>query len=79
MKKMRVPVVKDSVINITTGGGGGWGNAYKREVESVLNDVVNGYISISSAKKDYGVIINPGSLKLNKTETQKLRNKKIIP
>ena len=77
MKKMRLPVSKDSVISITTGGGGGWGNSYKRDTESVKKDVVNGYISLQSAYKDYGVAISSKSFKINQVKTKKLRNKKI--
>ena len=77
MKKMRLPVNKDSVISITTGGGGGWGDSYKRDAESVKNDVVNGYVSLQSAYKDYGVAISSKSFKINQVKTKKLRNKKI--
>jgi N-methylhydantoinase B len=77
MKKMRLPIEKDSVISITTGGGGGWGNSFKRNIESVKHDVVNGYISLQSAYKDYGVAISSKSSEVNQVETKKIRNKKI--
>ena len=76
MKKMRLPVTKDSVISITTGGGGGWGNSYKRDVELVRKDVVNGYISLQSSLKDYGVAINHKSFEINQIKTKKIRKKK---
>ena len=77
MKKMRLPIEKGSVISITTGGGGGWGNSFKRNIESVKHDVVNGYISLQSAYKDYGVAISSKSSEVNQVETKKIRNKKI--
>lgn len=38
-------------------GGGGWGNPYAREIERIIDDIKNGYISIESAEKDYGLIV----------------------
>lgn len=37
---------------------GGWGHPYDREPESVLDDVVNGFVSRRSAKANYGVILD---------------------
>lgn len=38
-------------------GGGGHGDPLKREVELVLDDVIDGYVSLNRAAKDYGVVI----------------------
>jgi N-methylhydantoinase B len=38
-------------------GGGGLGDPLKRQPEAVLEDVIDDYVSIERAKKDYGVII----------------------
>ena len=38
-------------------GGGGWGNPYAREIERIIDDIKNGYISRESAEKDYGLIV----------------------
>lgn len=38
-------------------GGGGLGDPLERDVEAVLEDVIDGYVSIKRAKKDYGVIV----------------------
>ncbi|MEM7347288.1 MAG: hydantoinase B/oxoprolinase family protein, partial [Chloroflexota bacterium] len=38
-------------------GGGGYGDAWKRDPGHVLNDVILGYVSIEAAEKDYGVIV----------------------
>ena len=43
------------------GGGGGWGNALEREPEKVLDDVLDEYVSIEGARRDYGVVLT-GSL-----------------
>ena len=56
-----------------SGGGGGWGNPLNRDPEKVLYDVRNEYISLSSAERDYGVVIDPTTLTLNEVATVKLR------
>jgi N-methylhydantoinase B len=39
------------------GGGGGWGDPLERDVEAVLDDVWDEYVSVEGARRDYGVII----------------------
>jgi len=55
----------------TAGGGGGYGNALERDVEKVRRDVVNGYISVESAREDYGVVIDPETLEADGVATQR--------
>jgi N-methylhydantoinase B len=43
------------------GGGGGWGDPLERDPSAVLDDVWDEYVSIESAKADYGVVLT-GSL-----------------
>jgi N-methylhydantoinase B len=43
------------------GGGGGWGNPLERDPEKVLEDVLDEYVSIAGAQRDYGVVLD-GSL-----------------
>jgi N-methylhydantoinase B len=38
-------------------GGGGFGNPFERDPEMVLRDVIDGYVSIEAAARDYGVAI----------------------
>ncbi len=59
-----------------SGGGGGWGDPLKRDPEKVLNDVRNGYISPTSAARDYGVVIDPDTWTLEAAATEALRNEK---
>jgi N-methylhydantoinase B len=44
-------------VQLNLPGGGGYGNAFQRPVELVLNDVINGYVSLEAAEREYGVII----------------------
>jgi N-methylhydantoinase B len=39
------------------GGGGGWGDPLERAPEKVLDDVLDEYVSIEAACRDYGVVL----------------------
>jgi N-methylhydantoinase B len=54
-------------------GGGGCGNPLEREPEMVERDVIEGYVSLERAKEDYGVVIDPETLKVDLEATEKLR------
>ncbi len=43
------------------GGGGGWGSPYDRDPQAVLDDVLDEYVSVEGALRDYGVALT-GSL-----------------
>ena len=55
------------------GGGGGYGDPHRRPAAKVLEEVVNGYVSIEAARRDYGVAIDRDSLELDEKETARLR------
>jgi N-methylhydantoinase B len=43
------------------GGGGGWGDPLDRDPQAVLDDVLDEYVSVAGAERDYGVVLT-GSL-----------------
>jgi N-methylhydantoinase B len=43
------------------GGGAGWGDPLERDPKKVLDDVLDEYVSVHGAERDYGVILR-GSL-----------------
>ncbi|MEE2996163.1 MAG: hydantoinase B/oxoprolinase family protein [Pseudomonadota bacterium] len=58
---------------VRSGGGGGFGNPRKRPAETVADDVRQGYVSVQSARNDYGVVCDEfGSL--DAAATKKLRS-----
>jgi N-methylhydantoinase B len=61
------------VIQFLSAGGGGYGDAFERDPEAVRQDVGNGYVSIEKAREDYGVVVDPASLKVDLAETRKIR------
>ncbi|MCB8815099.1 hydantoinase B/oxoprolinase family protein [Desulfosporosinus shakirovi] len=48
---------KGTVLTVVSSGGGGWGDPWRRAPESVWQDFLNGVISASKAKQDYGVVL----------------------
>ena len=61
-------------VTIDAAGGGGYGSPLKREPELVERDVIEGYASLEKAREDYGVVINPQTLKIDEEATRKLRD-----
>ena len=47
--------------------GGGYGDPFERDPQSVLSDVLDGYISAAAAESDYGVLIADGAVDLEAT------------
>jgi N-methylhydantoinase B len=58
---------------IATAGGGGWGNPFHRDPARVRQDVLEGYVSIESAARDYGVVIDPRTLEIDAAATAERR------
>ena len=66
---------KNAKAIIRTSGGGGWGNPLERDLKKIEWDVLNGYVSLETAKDKYGCIINPMNNKINYERTKILREK----
>jgi N-methylhydantoinase B len=49
---------------VATAGGGGWGNPLERDPQFVRQDVIEGYVGIESAARDYGVVIDPQTFEI---------------
>jgi N-methylhydantoinase B len=64
-----------TVITLDHPGGGGFGPPRARAPERVLEDVRQGYVSVESARGDYGVAIDPARLTLDEAETARLRTR----
>jgi N-methylhydantoinase B len=54
------PLAAGSIVEILTGGGGGFGPALERDPERVRVDVLDGYVSREAAGRDYGVVFGEG-------------------
>ncbi len=67
------PSPPGSIISTFKGGGGGWGNPFARDPQKVLNDVLDEFITLDSAERDYGVVIQPDSMTIDTDETLRRR------
>jgi N-methylhydantoinase B len=75
LKSNGLPVKAGSVVLSQTGGGGGFGRAWERDAERVREDVLNGYVSVEGAERDYGVVLTK-DLMVDETATKKRRNQR---
>jgi N-methylhydantoinase B len=69
-------VPPDTVLFQQAGGGGGYGDPFLRDPQLVAREVKNGIISINAAKKLFGVALQPDTLEIDRTQTERLRRKK---
>ena len=56
------PMQEGDIIVLQSAGGGGYGDPLTRDPEAVLEDVVEGYVSVEQAKESYGVIVHNGHI-----------------
>lgn len=56
-----LPLPRGTIVEVRTGGGGGWGPAAGRHLEQVVNDVREGYVSEASARREYPQYTEVGS------------------
>ena len=55
------PLAAGSVVELRTGGGGGFGDPLERDPERVAADVRDGYVTVEAAERDYGVVVDPAT------------------
>jgi N-methylhydantoinase B len=72
-----VPISAGQRVMYDYGGGGGWGNPLDRDPQAVLDDVLDEYVSVEGARRDYGVVLRGAlddlSLALDVEATHTLR------
>jgi len=61
------------LVRVEMNAGGGYGDPLERDPELVLGDVLDGYVSLQSARDDYGVVIDSQSLLIDEKATENLR------
>jgi N-methylhydantoinase B len=73
------------IVHVNLPGGGGYGEAFKRDVEKVRWDVIEGYITPEEAQENYGVAVKysgkaddlvklPDNWVIDQTRTNQLRS-----
>lgn len=58
MPMMAIPLHKGDVFRHVSAGGGGFGSAFTRDPQLVLEDVLDEKVSLEGARRDYGVVID---------------------
>jgi N-methylhydantoinase B len=62
LKANAVPLEAGDVVELRTGGGGGFGDPRERDPERVRADVLDGYVTVEQAGARYGVVLDPETL-----------------
>jgi N-methylhydantoinase B len=52
-----VPMAAGDTLIYDYGGGGGWGDPLDRDPQAVCEDVLDEYVSVEGAERDYGVVL----------------------
>lgn len=63
-----VSIVPGDTFTRPSAGGGGFGDPTERDIDAVLEDVIDGYVSLERARKDYGVVIHEIDAELDQFE-----------
>ncbi|MFF9321302.1 hydantoinase B/oxoprolinase family protein [Streptomyces sp. NPDC014735] len=63
-----VTVESGDTFTRPSAGGGGYGDPLERDPRLVVEDVIDGYVSLERAAKDYGVVIRPVRPELDEYE-----------
>jgi N-methylhydantoinase B len=61
------------VVSFQQSGAGGFGPPWERDPQAVLRDVVEDYVSVEGARRDYGVVVDPGTLTVDEPATRAAR------
>ena len=72
-KELIEDIPKGTVLRQVAGGGGGYGDSYQRPAEQVAKEVRNGVLSIKKASEDYGVVVDPETLDIDRNKTRQIR------
>ena len=74
-KAQDIPLVAGDRVRVRTPGGGGFGNPLERDPELVLEDVRLGRYTVDEARSMYGVVIDPGAMRVDASATARERNR----
>jgi N-methylhydantoinase B len=61
-------VVPGDSFERPSAGGGGFGDPLERDPREVLEDVIDGYVSLERAERDYGVVVREIDAELSEYE-----------
>jgi len=65
------PLMQKDALYVRWNGGGGIGDPLRREPAKVMQDVIDGVVSLRAADQVYGVILNQGAVDANATQQRR--------
>lgn len=68
------PLKAGDCIEITVPNAGGYGDAFRRVPQKVLDDVLDGFTTRELAERDYGVVLDPTGTRVDEIATGRLRS-----
>jgi N-methylhydantoinase B len=69
-----VPLRRNDLFRHVMPGGGGWGDPLERDPVHVLEDVLDEKLAVDYVRREYGVVIDPERLVIDKEATERLRS-----
>ncbi len=75
--KITTQIYHNDEIVLITPGGGGWEDPFDREPSMVLEDLMEGLITIERAKDAYGVVVDEKKMEIDPDKTDQLRSKSV--
>jgi N-methylhydantoinase B len=70
---------RGDLFRLETCGGGGWGDPLTRDPTRVREDVARGFVTVRGAREDYGVVLDPVTLAVDKSATDVEREQRTAP
>ncbi len=68
--KAQIDLLPGDELVVETGGGGGFGPALARDPARVAADVASGYVTVTAAKTDYGIVLDDAGAPLDAETVQ---------
>ncbi len=74
--KVTVRIGRDDRVIAATPGGGGGGDPFARDPQAVLEDILEGFVSVERAHEVYGVVLDPETKEIDPKATQAIRSQR---
>ena len=71
--KVSTRLAEGDLFQTTLAGGGGVGDPFGRDPRRVLEDVIDGKVSVESARETYGVMLDTAAMQIDQAGTEQLR------
>ena len=71
--KLLTTLKKDDTYHLIQAGAGGYGDPLERDLDAILDDVQQEKLTIDHVRREYGVVVDPGTLQIDLRATEELR------